>query len=143
MFLDEKKIGEVTSPFKSATALGISEVEQTTLIRLLGMLENGEIPEEKFRMDEVSCGSAMCLCGWAYTISEGKAFSFVKSIIEKDYSQTLSRIMSKLPANLTNLFMFNQVPVCIRSMNINQIKATKALRSYLTVGEANWDEVKP
>jgi hypothetical protein len=58
--------------FKTATDLGISEVEQDALIKVLGMLERNDFARgESFNMGwwyqhSNTCGTVGCIAGWAH-----------------------------------------------------------------------------
>ena len=62
--------------FMTPSALGLSDVEFESLVKVLGMLERGEIAEEQFTMRRVQhpCRTPACLCGWANHVSGGRAF---------------------------------------------------------------------
>ena len=61
--------------FMTPSALGISDVEFEALVKVLGMLERTEIPDEQFTMRRVQhpCRTPACLCGWANHVSAGRA----------------------------------------------------------------------
>ena len=67
--------------FMTPSALGISDAELDALVKVLGMLERGEIPEDQFTMRRVQhpCRTPACLCGWANHVSAGRAFPHVPS----------------------------------------------------------------
>lgn len=117
--------------FKTAAELGISEIEVDALIKVLGMLERGELTEQEFSMDTIlhDCGSPACLCGWANYVSGGRAFP--------EAPQT-SRLYNRLPAGAINLFLLSGWRSEWESITPSQ--AATALRSYLTTGVARWDE---
>ena len=71
----------LASNFMAPSALGISEVEFDALVKVLGMLERGEIPDDQFTMRRIQhpCGTPACLCGWANHVSEGRAFPHAPS----------------------------------------------------------------
>lgn len=127
--------------FRTAAELGISEKEVDALIKVLGMLERGEIPHVHdlgtslgpdhgtepvgFNMGSfyarTKCGTVCCICGWA---------EFVGAL--KHGSLMMRR--QEVPA-LNALFdpsgRYGVDP-------ITPPQAAIALRSYLTTGEANW-----
>lgn len=120
--------------FKTADDLDISTAERNALIALLGMLERGELrhdPEKTgempngFNMDhwgaKTNCGTIGCIRGWARFIA---------------CDQTLFR---DPPQNATLLFTVDQ----LRKLpwpNITPMQASFALRSYLSTGEARWED---
>lgn len=62
--------------FMTPSALGISDVEFDALVKVLGMLERREIPDDEFTMRRVQhpYRTPACLCGWANHVSGGRAF---------------------------------------------------------------------
>lgn len=122
--------------FKTAAELGISEVEIQSLIKVLGMLERGEIDAAHFSMmnyrREEACGTVGCLCGWAHMVSSA-AFPEVSS--EVGWTTTL--LGERLNEATKSLFAIG--------CNFNAWAAAEprhaalALRSYLTTGDARWD----
>lgn len=138
--------------FKTAAELGIKDVELDALIKVLGMLERGEIPAKAFNMGRfrpycedrsdakivAECGTIGCLCGWANFISDGAAFPEIYELRGGD------PLMSRLPRGARHAFAMNNNT---QPDLINRIwqegtpaSAAIALRSYLTTGEANWAE---
>jgi hypothetical protein len=116
--------------FMTATDLGITDPELDALIKVLGMLERGEIPEEKFRMHTVGrpeCGSAGCLLGWMKTVDHSAGVSLE---IKWCSSHRFDQIFSPNP------------PIFFQRICREATTATAAiaLRSYLSTGKANWAE---
>lgn len=127
--------------FLAAEALGITEAEHDALVRVLGMLERGEIsyheplwgdmtPGENFIgfnmsrfYDRTECGTVACIGGWAEYV--GKLPH--KALVMK---------RRDIPA-LMRLFE----PCCCGSDRIRPSQAALALRNYLTLGEPRWNEV--
>lgn len=129
--------------FKTAIELGLSEIEHTSLIKVLGMLERGEIPRELFNMNttgggiegkwwttpSMECGSPACICGWARHVSGVKPRIFDGSVNGWDnYS-----------IGLKNLFQMggdctDGSPIDAWSTE----EAAIALRAYLTTGRPVW-----
>lgn len=101
--------------FKTPTALGISDIEFESLVKVLGMLERGEIEKEQFDMRDVwhPCGAPACLIGWAGHVSGRELFTGRRS---------------------QDLFLL------FASRRATPAQAAIALRNYLTTGEANWAE---
>lgn len=129
--------------FKSATDLGITEVEVQSLIKVLGMLERGEIATYDFGKHEMismgrwitqaaddECGTVACICGWAYTISKGRAFPEVTL----GGIKTTKALMCRIDKPTSRLFGIQQL-----LPEVTAPQAAMALRSYLTTGEARWD----
>jgi hypothetical protein len=134
--------------FLTAEYLGISEKEQAALIKVLGMLERGElfhVPEVEpmgwydaglkrpkfsgaFNMDNIftthPCGTAACLAGTADIVC-GTAFAPNGDPVE-------------WPDALNDLFC---PPSVVDWQSITPADAAIALRNYLTLGEAGWAEV--
>lgn len=133
--------------FKTATDLGISDIELDALIEVLGMLEREEIDQHHFDManflDEEDCGTVACICGWAHYVSNHKAFPELLVV------GTLPDIARRAPA-LRDLFMFHTSigdiinhPTYRHQRSVGSVtpaEAAIALRSYLTTGDANWSE---
>lgn len=122
--------------FKSATDLGISDVEQGALINVLGMLERGELVKTDhmkptihngFNMSRISrkteCGTVGCILGWCRFLGGIKLFA-------DNYGCT------EAPPRALDLFMFNDD----RRHRVTLEQAATALRSYLSTGDANWAE---
>lgn len=121
--------------FKSAAELQISEAEQDALIKVLGMLERGEIDAEHFNMDSYlnECGTVGCIAGWAYLVSNEAAFPEVSRDCPKSPARGQHALMKLFRCGLGDLF-------ARPSRKTSPDQAAIALRSYLTTGEANWAE---
>lgn len=122
--------------FMTPTDLGISEVEQTALVTVLGMLERREIDDEHFNMSSYQneCGTVGCLCGWAYMVSEGAAFPEVA--LARGATPKLSR---RLPDTLRSMFWIDRIEMLFKGATAAQ--AAQALRTYLTTGKDDWANV--
>lgn len=137
--------------FLSAADLGIADVEQQALVKVLDMLELGELVHGKYplarmfrgsnefnmavTLDESSeCGSIGCLCGWAHLASGRKAFVEIFS----STAENEERNVYALPTGLRKLFRFGTQAGAL--FDIQPEQAAAALRNYLTTGEANWAE---
>jgi hypothetical protein len=127
--------------FKTAADLGISEVELDALIKVLGMLERGELKHTEsygdlayeaplgaivgFNMSsyygEGTCGTVCCIAGWAEVVGR-----LPRNSMAETANQGLSALF--LPG----------IGKCLE--DIRPDKAAIALRSYLTTGDANWAE---
>jgi hypothetical protein len=118
--------------FNTAVDLDITDAELDALIKVLGMLERGELvnadPDAKipngFNMGEhgrEGCGTVACIGGWCASIMGVPMFGYVESHIEK------GRPLHEL--------YWDRI-----SSDITPQQAALALRSYLTTGEANWAE---
>jgi hypothetical protein len=128
--------------FMAPSALGISDVEFESLVKVLGMLERGEIPDEQFTMRRVQhpCRTPACLCGWANHVSAGRAFP----LHEKPGATIFSRATygphwKGMPRRLQDLFGYGGRaidPVYAATPS----QAAIALRNFLTQGEARWAE---
>ena len=116
--------------FMTAADLGITEAELDALIKVLGMLERGELidartPKQRgknlFHMSEWGrgCGTAACIGGYVALLTKQDQHDYVNY---------------KHSAPLNNLYW----GTTFRGAKVSQ--AAIALRSYLTTGEANWDE---
>lgn len=118
--------------FLDHKALGITEEEQSALIKVLGMFEREEIPADNLVMVTWDCGTAHCIGGWA-DIALGKTHHFFYRTINP----------SKCPSALHDLF-YPRDGRNLCGINWGQIgpqQAASALRNYLTLGEPLWQQV--
>ena len=130
--------------FMTPSALGISDVEFESLVKVLGMLERGEISDEQFTMRRVQhpCRTPACLCGWANHVSGGRAFPLqATSSRPWPFSGTVTYgpRWKELPARVLTLFGFGGRPADPVYL-ATPPQAAIALRSFLTSGEARWAE---
>lgn len=132
----------LASNFMAPSALGISEVEFDALVKVLGMLERGEIPDDQFTMRRIQhpCGTPACLCGWANHVSEGRAFPHAPSHWRMFGSAEPYRPrLRDLPRPVLELFgVGGRAADPVYTATPSQ--AAIALRSFLTHGEARWAE---
>ena len=138
--------------FKTPTDLGISDAEFEALVKVLGMMERGEISYVRvsdddeawdhkgqyvglFNMNEVysttQCGTAACIagtCDWLFvTKFQGRFWSGFSD-------------RGDLPASLRDLFAPNVIDEeTWKDLSVEQ--AAIAIRNYLSSGEARWTEV--
>lgn len=131
--------------FQTAEALGITDEECKWLIVVLGMLERGELPQWvrgplkglQFDMGdfllECECGTAACIVGHAHLASGRRVFEewVLGGMSECDKEPTPQSIA------LHELFM-PELPSLLSEIKPEQ--AAVALRSFLTVGAAKWNE---
>jgi hypothetical protein len=128
--------------FMTPSALGISEVEFESLVKVLGMLERGEVPEDQFTMRRVQhpCRTPACLCGWANHVSDGRAFPGApqsRSIFGNRGGYRPR--WDGLPRPVLELFGVGGRPADpVYAATPSQ--ASIALRNFLTHGEARWAE---
>lgn len=133
--------------FKTPTALGISDIEFEALVKVLGMLERGDIrystkgnysegPKSKlagFNMwsfyADHACGTIGCICGWAEDVGGLPPYSLV-----------LKHTRTGKCAGLDSLFQGEQVVFDYGSARITPAQAAIALRNFLTHGEPRWAE---
>lgn len=137
--------------FQSAADIGINEIEFEALRTVLGMLERGELVHGKYPMasmfrrpnefnmgatlDETSaCGSIGCICGWAHVVSGHQAFADFFNYKGDDTSE----IINAMPVNLRRLFRFGAQLGALADIQPEQ--AARAIRNYLTIGDAKWHE---
>jgi hypothetical protein len=134
--------------FKTAAQLQISKAEHETLVKVLGMLERGEIkpspqrgrslgflPLDKLADYEIAepeffdmrhvicasdCGTSCCILGWAQYVSDDAVFNYNHS-----------------NRGLGYLFYPNREGVDCT----NPQQGAMALRNYLTSGFPRWREV--
>lgn len=110
--------------FKAAATLGISDVEFEALVKVLGMLERGEITRKMFTMADYGnpeCGTPACILGWTWTIVDSQAMTRPR------------------PVNLARVFYPN-LDGCDAAYAATPVQAAIALRNYLTTGEPRWAE---
>jgi len=133
----------LASNFKTPSALGISEVEFESLVRVLGMLERGEIPDDQFTMRRVQhpCRTPACLCGWANHVSEGRAFPLHarSSVTMFSTTTTYGPRWKELPRPVQRLFGYGGRPTD-PVYSASTAQAAIALRNFLTDGEPRWEE---
>lgn len=130
--------------FKTAADLRISEAGHGALIKVLGMLERGEIKHQPildfyepltritravgFNMFDFysrgDCGTVCCLCGWAEVVGELEPFSLAAERLKNHALDVLFEPDRSLSPR----------------EDITATEAAAALRSYLSTGEANWAE---
>lgn len=141
--------------FLTAETLGISQEQQETLIKVLRMLESGEVRHTppgrlppavgyvwpvgklsgQFNMmnwiTENECGSVCCMGGLADAVAGKNLFSGRHQVFGMEYHRT---------DDLRELFS----PRAVLSgywPDITVEQAAAALRNYLTLGAPNWSEV--
>lgn len=128
--------------FQTPAALKISDAEFEALVKVLGMLERGEIEHSPgIQFDKIDkracmpptgfniaafycktdCGTAACICGWAEFVGRLDPFS----LAARRYGNR----------GLMQLF-----EPSMGGENITPAQAAIALRSYLSTGEARWSE---
>jgi hypothetical protein len=128
--------------FKTPSALGISEVEFDALVRVLGMLERGDIPDDQFTMRRVQhpCRTPACLCGWANHVSDGRAFPLhehARPLAMFASARSYGPRWNELPRRVQELFGYGGRPTD-PVYAATPPQAAAALRSFLTHGEARW-----
>jgi hypothetical protein len=116
--------------FKTADELEITESEQQALIKVLGMLERGELIDAKqeercengfcIGTQGRGCGTPACIGGWAALLMVRHQREYVNSYMTR-YHHQLGKLYWEYPDNVTT------------------VEAAHALRSYLTTGDARWD----
>ena len=124
--------------FKSANELALNDTEYQSLIKVLGMLERGELEHTTpigrklslpFNMGTFlphpECGSPGCIIGWARFLGGETSFA---------------RMMHQRCVGLNHLF--GGVGAKKKTLAyINVPEAAQALRNYLTEGEPRWEEI--
>ncbi len=124
--------------FKPAADLGITDLEQSALIKVLGMLERGELVNmgefargpNGFNMSTPGhgCGTPACIGGWAAFLMDEDQVKYVERYGWSHRSDN--------PA-LHDLFWNEGAVELDKGATTSQ--AATALRSYLTTGDARWD----
>jgi hypothetical protein len=127
--------------FKTATELKISSAERKALIKVLGMLERGElvdVPHDTHRLSikptvpngfnmecvylETKCGTVACIGGWvAHLMKHPDPWNYID--LEDNRSEPLYRLYWKF------------------SNNTGVAEAAVAVRNFLTFGDPKWDEI--
>jgi hypothetical protein len=124
--------------FKTAADLGLSDVEFSSLVTVLGMLERGEISDSHFDMTsfrkKVECGTIGCLCGWAHEVSGGKAFP--ELVVAAPLVTT--GLLARLSPELRGVFWIN----ANRVVKVRPADAAPVLRTYLMTGKNTWPAEK-
>jgi hypothetical protein len=128
--------------FMTPSALGLSDVEFESLVKVLGMLERGEIADDEFTMRRVQhpCRTPACLCGWANHASAGRAFPLEAKPGPTVFSTaTYGPRWREMPRPVLELFGYGGRPTDpVYAATPSQ--AAMALRSFLTQGQARWAE---
>jgi hypothetical protein len=129
--------------FMTPSALGLSEVEFEALVKVLGMLERGEIADDQFTMRRVQhpCRTPACLCGWANHVSGGRAFPLQAQSrwTLLGNPTTYAPRWKEMPRQLRDLFGYAGRPTD-PVYEATPPQSAIALRNYLTHGEARWAE---
>lgn len=126
--------------FVASETLGITDAEHAALIKTLAFLERGEASHcllwparpqgSLFNMDgylgESECGTVGCIAGWAYILSDRRAFAFAGNF---------SAHVPITNQPLMDLFHGGM------GAAVAPETAACALRNYLTLGEPRWPEV--
>jgi hypothetical protein len=125
--------------FKTAKELGLAGVELDALVTVLRMLEREDIKPEQFHMGYVQhvqheCKTPACICGWAYHVSGGRAFSELSA---QHGSFLLYRRFDNHPAIVD---LFRMTSARGSGGEITPAQAAIALRNFLTHGEPRWAE---
>jgi hypothetical protein len=105
--------------FMRPTSLGVNDVEFESLVRVLGMLERGEIESRLFDMAHVGnpqCGSPGCIIGWVKTLPGTERFAS-----DRLFTGGLSELVQM-------------------RTGVSPGQAAIALRNFLTSGEPRWSE---
>lgn len=132
--------------FMTPAALGLSDAEFKAMVKVLGMLERGEIPysspgEMRFLVPGANptsfnmyhfagateCGTACCICGWAVAVGRLRD----------------TELLSKRFGNDGLLRLFDPYHDGVSSGTTKSItpdQAAIALRNFLTTGEPRWAE---
>lgn len=132
--------------FKTPADLGLNDAEFDALVKVLGMLERGEVQHatsygeatipngfcmniwgDEDADDPHRCGTVACIGGWAERVGNGVNFQ-----------------AKALSPELESLFYpgdgDDQVEVDSWD-DITTAQAAMALRNYLTTGKSNWREI--
>ncbi len=129
--------------FKTPADLDLTEVEFDALAKVLGMLERGDLTYAQFAEGDTfnmgfwqsveKCGTIGCICGWANHVSGGRAFRGVGGTGYRGHNESLRDLF--IPFRDPNGEIANA-----KLRRVTMAQAATALRSYLTSGDARWDE---
>lgn len=146
--------------YKTANELGITDIEYRSLIRVLEMLERGEFvmwseydPKSKKKIwamqnflgvldgelatkKATKCQTTGCLAGWAFSISNGKAFPEIANVKMADgtfqtwQGSITTQLTTRISPDLCRLFGFDY------SLNgrVTPENVRDKLHVYLTTG---------
>ena len=124
--------------FKSAAELRLTEIEHDSLIKVLHMLERGEIEQKLFNMSSIGgrCGTPSCMLGWARIVSR-----------DEELFDRCSGLGNS-PDALRALFLYKDSHSWVehfakKNRNASGVEtsaAALALSNYLTIGEPRWAE---
>lgn len=120
--------------FRTATDLGISDIEFESLVKVLGMLERGEIKERQLHMHQVGspeCGTPACILGWARHVAHD---SFPHRIFPERGTMGVRDLFLMCASART------WTAVKSARAGIGPAQAAIALRNYLVTGEPKWSE---
>jgi len=137
--------------FKTPDELQVTDAEFAALLQVLGALERDEFRHytlsrrrliratvpNGFSMSEhlckEGCNTVACIAGWAHEFSGGKVFKSNGGIQGAFlWGGVLSHALEEL------FYMYTQPPGALDTTTPKQ--AARALRNFLTYGEARWDE---
>lgn len=124
--------------FQAPVALGISDAEFESLVATLSAMDRGEIDGIDMTHYRHECGSPACICGWAYSLSGGRAFSELAGVRHMEgHTEANLLLRRRLPTALRVLFGIQGTD---SPSNPTPAQAAIALRNYLTHGEPRWAE---
>lgn len=129
--------------FMTGTDLGIAEIERDALVKVLHMLECGELefagkghPWQKdyrgfnlgpWPVERGDCGTVGCFVGWSHIVDR-------RVFADRSYGWTHG-----YPQPFYDLIFGNGAPC--KKEHIATGAAASALRNYLTTGDPRWAEV--
>lgn len=114
--------------FLSASDLNISEDERRALVKVLGMLDAGQIRAETFDMSnwDGDCGMPCCLGGWACKVG--------------DDEDLLSHTAPWADQRGIDRLCFPGGDDAYDAYDATPQQAAVALRNFLTTGQPRWHE---
>lgn len=131
--------------FMSAAELRITAPEHAALVALLGALERGEIHQRQLDMLQVvhECGTIGCMLAHARLLAGYAPLD--RTLF--NYGDLTWSSEGWAPHALSDLFMFNVTPLSYarywasRGEPVTPEQCARALAGYLTVGDAQWEQV--
>lgn len=139
---------------KTFQELGITELEHTSLIKVLELLKSGALKHRPndasgldipmaFNMgvtaDQGDCGSVCCIGGWTSVFMQGSQTDKNGLYLYDDH--LADRYVMEAQGALEKLFFPPQTEDGYEA--ITEVMAAEALENYLHTGDAEWESILP